>query len=78
MDLDQLQDSVWEILKDGPDEISIQAVILFVIRENRKLLETQISNLHYTNENMIGVRLLDAKDAYEQCKTEVLLFIKGK
>ena len=77
MNFENLEDRVWQILEDGPDEIKVQALIVFLIRETKLHFADQIKALHYSNENAIGVRYLDGLAAYDQCRNEVLALLKG-
>ena len=73
MNFDELEDSVWEIIKDGPDEISINAVIVFVIRQSRIALIEQVQSMSYEEHGLE----LQNRQGYEQAREQVIQILKG-
>lgn len=77
MNFESLEEKVWQILEDGPDEVKVAAIIVFINREAKAHLAEQVKNLHFTNENLVNTRYLDGLAAYDQCRNDVLGLLKG-
>jgi hypothetical protein len=68
MNFDELQDEVWDILKDGPDEITVQTAIVHVIRTLRTNLNGQVAHLYYEE----GHFDISKRAGFEACREQVL------
>ena len=77
MSFESIEENVWKLLEDGPDEVKVQAIIVYIAREVKSHLAEQVKALHFTNENLVNTRYLDGLAAYDQCRHDVLGLLKG-